>query len=65
MIDEKKQNNYFDLTGKEHEELVQEAVKEVIAKMHVQGVATVEVDEKGKLYLRHSDGSLTPIDDSN
>lgn len=56
--------SYFELTREEHEKIAQDAVQKAIEKMHSQGVATVEVDKDGKQYLRHPDGSLTPINPS-
>jgi DNA-binding transcriptional regulator YhcF (GntR family) len=56
--------SYFDLTREEKETIAKEAVENAITKMHAQGVASVEVID-GKQYLRHPDGSLTPINSGN
>lgn len=65
-------NNYNEISQKSLEELTptqrgllaQKAVQDAIARMHSSGIATVEVDEAGKLYHRHPDGRLTPIERS-
>ncbi|MDU4961993.1 MAG: hypothetical protein E6X17_15165 [Sporomusaceae bacterium] len=45
----------WELTGKEHEAIFQEAVKEAIAKAHAAGFPTTHMDEKG-IYQLFPDG---------
>lgn len=53
--------SFSELTRAEREALAIQAVKNAIARMHSKGIATVEVDDDGKLYLHHPDGDRTPI----
>lgn len=57
------QKSYFELTEVEHEAIAQRAVIQAISRMHLKGVATVEVDKDGKRYLRYPDGKLVLIED--
>jgi hypothetical protein len=56
------QKSYFELTEAEHEAIAQRAVKQAIERMHLSGIATVEVDKDGKRYLRYPDGKLVLIE---
>lgn len=57
------QKSYFELTEVEHEAIAQRAVEQSIERMHLKGVATVEVDKNGKRYLRYKNGKLVLIED--
>lgn len=55
--------SFSDLTRFEREAIAQRAVQQAISRMHAKGISTVEVDETGKRYLHHPNGTLTPIED--
>ncbi|MEM7552504.1 MAG: hypothetical protein AAF378_00105 [Cyanobacteria bacterium P01_A01_bin.84] len=54
---------FWEMTVEERDALAQKAIDDAKERMHQNGVAYVEIVD-GKQHLRHPDGSLTPIEES-